>query len=100
MSEATGMEAKTIHRLLEYNPKDGFLRATLARLVSNACTAREPCLQYSRELQAILVGFAGNSRGLCKQNLTALLVKLGDIACHTRRDCLLRLLTTNVTPLK
>lgn len=24
MSEATGMEAKTIHRLLEYNPKDGY----------------------------------------------------------------------------
>lgn len=26
MSEATGIEAKTIHRLLEYNPKDGFQR--------------------------------------------------------------------------
>ena len=26
MSEATGMEAKTIHRLLEYNPMDGFKR--------------------------------------------------------------------------
>ena len=26
MSEATGMEAKTIHRLLEYNPKDGYKR--------------------------------------------------------------------------
>ena len=26
MSEATGMEAKTIHRLLEYNPQDGFKR--------------------------------------------------------------------------
>ena len=26
MSEATGMEAKTIHRLLEYNPMDGYKR--------------------------------------------------------------------------
>lgn len=26
MSEATGMEAKTLHRLLEYNPKDGYKR--------------------------------------------------------------------------
>lgn len=26
MSETTGMEAKTIHRLLEYNPKDGYKR--------------------------------------------------------------------------
>lgn len=26
MSEATGMEVKTIHRLLEYNPKDGYKR--------------------------------------------------------------------------
>lgn len=26
MSEATGMEAKTIHRLLEYNPADGYKR--------------------------------------------------------------------------
>jgi exodeoxyribonuclease V alpha subunit len=26
MTEATGMEAKTIHRLLEYNPQDGFKR--------------------------------------------------------------------------
>ena len=26
MGEATGMEAKTIHRLLEYNPKDGYKR--------------------------------------------------------------------------
>lgn len=26
MSEATGMEAKTIHRLLEYNPNDGYKR--------------------------------------------------------------------------
>ena len=26
MSEATGMEAKTIHRMLEYNPKDGYQR--------------------------------------------------------------------------
>lgn len=26
MSEATAMEAKTIHRLLEYNPKDGYKR--------------------------------------------------------------------------
>ena len=26
MSEATGMEAKTIHRMIEYNPKDGYQR--------------------------------------------------------------------------
>lgn len=26
MSEATGMEAKTIHRLLEFNPQDGYKR--------------------------------------------------------------------------
>ena len=26
MAEATGMEAKTIHRLLEYNPQDGYKR--------------------------------------------------------------------------
>lgn len=26
MSEATGMEAKTIHRMLEFNPKDGYKR--------------------------------------------------------------------------
>ena len=26
MTEATGMEAKTIHRLLEYNPMDGYKR--------------------------------------------------------------------------
>ena len=72
----------------------------LARLVSNTSTAREQRLQYSRELQAILAGFAYQTRGLCRQNLTGLLVKLGDIACHIRRDCLLRRLTTDVMPLK
>ena len=68
--------------------------------VSGACTAREQRLQYSRKLQAILTDFAYPTRGLCKQNLTGLLVKLGDIACYTRRDCLLRRLTTDVTLLK
>ena len=75
-------------------------RATQARLVSHTCRAREQRLPYARELQAILAGFAYQTRGLCRQNLTGLLVKLGDIACHTRRDCLLRRLTTDVTPLK
>ena len=72
----------------------------LVRLTNDTCTAREPHLQYSRALQAILEGFAYQTRGLFGQNLTELLVKLGDIACHTRRDCLLRRLTTDVTPLK
>ena len=72
----------------------------LARLMSDTSTAREQHLQYSWELQAILADFAYQTRGLCRLNLTGLLVKLGDIACHTQRDCLLRRLTTDVTPLK
>lgn len=58
-------------------------RATLVRFTSNTCTAREPCLQYSWELQAILTGFTCNTRGLCSQYLAGLLVKPDSIAYKT-----------------
>ena len=70
---------------------------SLAWLASIVSTAREPCKWYSRALLVILVGFAHPTCGLFFHNLTALLVETGDIACHTRRDCLLRRLTTDVT---
>lgn len=41
MSEATGMEAKTIHRLLEYNPKDGYKRNDDNPLEGNALIVDE-----------------------------------------------------------
>lgn len=41
MSEATGMEAKTIHRLLEYNPKDGYKRNEENPLEGNALIVDE-----------------------------------------------------------
>ena len=73
---------------------------SLARLASNTCTAREPCKQYSWGLQAILGRFAGNTRGLCGQNLAALLAICGGIACCLAGHCLLRRLTMDVTRLK
>lgn len=41
MSEATGMEAKTIHRLLEYNPMDGYKRNDDNPLEGNALIVDE-----------------------------------------------------------
>lgn len=41
MSEATGMEAKTIHRLLEFNPKDGYKRNDENPLESDALIVDE-----------------------------------------------------------
>lgn len=41
MSEATGMEAKTIHRLLEYNPKDGYKRCEEEPLEGDALIVDE-----------------------------------------------------------
>lgn len=62
--------------------------------------ARERCKQCSWGLQAILGGFAGKTRGLCVQNLAALLVICGGIAYYLAGDCLLRWLTTDVIYLK
>ena len=45
-------------------------RSTLVRLASDTCTAREPCLQYARELQAIL---------------TALLVTPANYQCYAAK---------------
>ena len=45
-------------------------RATLVRLASDTCTAHEPCLQYARELQAIL---------------TALLVTPANYQCYAAK---------------
>lgn len=41
MTEATGMEAKTIHRLLEYNPMDGYKRNDENPLDGDALTVDE-----------------------------------------------------------
>ncbi|MBQ0075148.1 MAG: ATP-dependent RecD-like DNA helicase [Prevotella sp.] len=41
MSEATGMEAKTIHRLLEYNPADGYKRNDESPLEGDALIVDE-----------------------------------------------------------
>ena len=41
MTEATGMEAKTIHRLLEYNPMDGYKRNDENPLEGNALIVDE-----------------------------------------------------------
>ena len=41
MSEATGMEAKTIHRMLEYNPKDGYKRNAENPLAGDALIVDE-----------------------------------------------------------
>ena len=41
MSEATGMEARTIHRMLEYNPKDGFQRNAENPLAGDALIVDE-----------------------------------------------------------
>lgn len=41
MTEATGMEAKTIHRLLEYNPMDGYKRNDENPLVGDALIVDE-----------------------------------------------------------
>lgn len=41
MCEATGMEAKTIHRLLEFNPKDGYKRNDENPLEGNALIVDE-----------------------------------------------------------
>ena len=75
-------------------------RATLARLVSNACNTHGSYKQYSWELLAILVDFTYKTRELFRQNPTGLLVKLADIACHIRQHCLLRRPTIDVAPLK
>ena len=72
----------------------------LARLMSDTSTAREKHLYGSRATLAILAGVAGNTRGLCLPNPWALQAKPDGIACKTRQHCLLRRLTTDVTPLK
>ena len=41
MSEATGMEARTIHRMLEYNPKDGYQRNAENPLAGDALIVDE-----------------------------------------------------------
>lgn len=53
--------------------------ATLVRLLSNTCTVREPCLQYSRELLALCGdGIGCKMRRHCFSNLLALLVTLAN----------------------
>ena len=60
MSEATGMEAKTIHRLLEYNPMDGFKRNEENPLEGDAlivdeCSMIDIILMYNL-MKAVPVG--------------------------------------------
>ena len=67
MSEATGMEAKTIHRLLEYNPADGYKRNdenTLEgdALIVDECSMVDIMLMYNlmkaipTDMRLVLVG--------------------------------------------
>lgn len=67
MSEATGMEAKTIHRLLEFNPQDGYKRNDENPLEGDAlivdeCSMIDIILMYnlmkaiSENMRLVLVG--------------------------------------------
>ena len=67
MTEATGMEAKTIHRLLEYNPMDGYKRNDENRLegdvlIVDECSMIDIMLFYNlmkaipQNMRLILVG--------------------------------------------
>ena len=67
MSEATGMEAKTIHRLLEYNPRDGYKRNEETPLEGDAlivdeCSMIDIILMYNlmkaipSHMRLVLVG--------------------------------------------
>ena len=60
MSEATGMEAKTIHRLLEYNPQDGYKRNDETPLEGDALIVDEcsmiDILLMNNLLKAVPVG--------------------------------------------
>lgn len=67
MSEATGMEAKTIHRLLEYNPQDGYKRNEEEPLEGDAlivdeCSMIDIILMYNlmkavpEHMRLVLVG--------------------------------------------
>ena len=67
MSEATGMEAKTIHRLLEYNPRDGYQRNEESPLEGDAlivdeCSMIDIILMYNlmkaipTHMRLVLVG--------------------------------------------
>lgn len=67
MSEATGMEAKTIHRLLEYNPQDGYKRNDEEPLEGDAlivdeCSMIDIILMYNlmkavpEHMRLVLVG--------------------------------------------
>lgn len=67
MSEATGMEAKTIHRLLEYNPQDGYKRNEDTPLEGDAlivdeCSMIDILLMYNlmkaipADMRLVLVG--------------------------------------------
>lgn len=67
MSEATGMESKTIHRLLEYNPADGYKRNdenTLEgdALIVDECSMVDIMLMYNlmkaipTDMRLVLVG--------------------------------------------
>ena len=67
MSEATGMEAKTIHRLLEFNPKDGYKRNEEEPLEGDAlivdeCSMIDIILMYNlmkaipKHMRLVLVG--------------------------------------------
>ena len=56
----------------------------LARFMSDTSTAREPHLYGSRTTLAILVGVAGNTRGLYLPNPWALQAKPDRNACKTR----------------
>ena len=60
MSEATGMEAKTIHRLLEYNPQDGYKRNDENSLEGDALIVDEcsmiDILLMNNLLKAVPVG--------------------------------------------
>lgn len=67
MSEATGMEAKTIHRLLEFNPQDGYKRNDENPLEGDAlivdeCSMIDIILMYNlmkaipKNMRLVLVG--------------------------------------------
>lgn len=67
MSEATGMEAKTIHRLLEFNPQDGYKRNEENPLEGDAlivdeCSMIDIILMYNlmkaipKHMRLVLVG--------------------------------------------
>ena len=63
-------------------------QSTNIALRNHTSTARERHKHGSRAVQAILMGVAGNTRGLCLPNPRTLQVKPDSIVCKTRRDCL------------